>query len=352
MSKEHKTKGRRTATRRFFDKEEITPIPQASKTLDELFETFMQAKELEGLRERTLTDHQRHYKYFLDFLTNSFPEIKRGDDITVDVIRNYINCMKNEKGVWDNHEWLAEKHANKKGLSPVTINVRLRSIKCFFKFLTDEGHIKNNPCERIKLLKTEDDTIESFTPEQTKKLLEQPDQRTFVGYRDYVLMILLLDTGIRVKEALNLTIDNFDYEQKTLTVPASVAKNNNARILPLSKKTAKLINTLIKENGALLEDGCNNLFITNYGDKLEPHIIRARIKNYGEAAKIKGVRVSPHTYRHTFAKYYILNGGDPFTLQRLLDHSTMNMVRKYIQMNNEDIKIQHNQFSPVNQLSL
>jgi integrase/recombinase XerD len=178
------------------------------------------------------------------------------------------------------------------------------------------------------------------------QLLRKPDQRTYTGFRDYVLMILMLDTGIRVSEALGLTIQSFNYEQKTILVPASVAKNKKDRILPLSKKTAKIINILIKENSALKER-CDNIFITYYGEKLMPNVIRGRLRDYGKQAEITGVRVSPHTFRHTFAKFYILNGGDAFTLQRILDHSTMNMVRKYIQMNNEDIKLQHNQFSPL-----
>ncbi|OLS39176.1 tyrosine-type recombinase/integrase [Bacillus sp. MRMR6] len=141
---------------------------------------------------------------------------------------------------------------------------------------------------------------------------------------------------------------DFDYEQKIIKVPAYLAKNTNARILPLSKKIAKALNMLIKENRVF--DDIDFIFLSNYGGKIDPSWVRTRIKEYGQKANIKDVRVSPHTFRHTFAKFYILNGGDAFTLQRILDHSTMNMVRKYIQMNGEDIKEQHHQFSPINNL--
>ncbi len=258
--------------------------------------------------------------------------------------------MKKEKGVWDNHKVLAEKYGQKKGLSPVTINVRLRPLKTFFKFCYDEEHLMHNPAAKIKLLKTEEDTIEAFTKEQVSELLKQPDQRTYVGFRNYVIMVLMLDTGIRIREAVELKEEYFDYEQKMIKVPAAIAKNNKARVLPLSKKTAKLIQTLIKENRAMIFHHIDNIFISNYGEKLDPSNIRDKIREYGRMAKIKGVRVSPHTFRHTFTKFYILNGGDAFTLQRILDHSTMNMVRKYIQMTDDDIKIQHNQFSPITSL--
>ncbi|WP_257145359.1 tyrosine-type recombinase/integrase [Bacillus cereus] len=71
---------------------------------------------------------------------------------------------------------------------------------------------------------------------------------------------------------------------------------------------------------------------------------------YGHNARIEGVRVSPHTFRHTFAKYYLLNNGDVMTLQKFLGHSSIEMVRKYVNMTSKDIVIQHNKHSPINNL--
>ncbi|QRG67717.1 tyrosine-type recombinase/integrase [Brevibacillus choshinensis] len=93
------------------------------------------------------------------------------------------------------------------------------------------------------------------------------------------------------------------------------------------------------------------IFLTAFGDPLTPNIFSRRLKQYAMKGKISGIRVSPHTFRHTFAKYYILNGGDPFSLQNILGHSTMDMVRKYVQMYSEDVKIQHNKFSPLKRLN-
>lgn len=79
---------------------------------------------------------------------------------------------------------------------------------------------------------------------------------------------------------------------------------------------------------------------------------RKRLSEYGDMAGIKNKRVSPHTLRHTGALLYILNGGDPFSLQKILGHTDMQMVRRYIQMTNTDIKRQHNIFSPLKNLNL
>ncbi|WCK54742.1 tyrosine-type recombinase/integrase [Aneurinibacillus sp. Ricciae_BoGa-3] len=259
MSGQAKMKGRKTVSRRLTeDIEEEMPTP--TESLTDLFEIFIKAKEIEGLRERTLIDHKTHFKYFNTYLNDFHPSLKCASEVTTEILRSYIHFLKHEKGIWDNHQWLADKYAHQKGLSPVTINVRLRSLKCFLKFLFDEGYLQENPAARIKLLKTEKDTIESFSEEQISKLLKQPDQRTFAGFRDYVLMLFMLDTGIRVREALNLQANNFSYEQKTIIVPAHVAKNNQARILPLSQRTAKCIKLLIKED-TIFEDVAEIFFL-------------------------------------------------------------------------------------------
>ncbi|WP_043929823.1 tyrosine-type recombinase/integrase [Bacillus sp. EB01] len=346
MAEQSKRKGKKTASRRFTE-EETNVVHERS--LDELFAIFMRAKELEGLRERTLKDHFTNYGYFTLFLRNRYPDVHLAADITTEMIRDYIYYMGKEKRLWDDHTQASVRYkTEKKGLAATTINIRLRTLKTLFKFLADEGHIPENPTKRIKLLKTEQDTIVAFSKQQIIELLKQPDQRTYAGFRDYTLMLLFLDTGIRANEALGLTISDFYSEQKMIRVPAPLAKNTSARILPLSKRTAKMIQTLIKEN-SVFED-TEHLFLSNYGGRIDPSWVRSRIKTYGEQAGITNVRVSPHTFRHTFAKFYILNGGDAFTLQRILGHSTMNMVRKYIQMNGEDIRQQHNQFSPLNDL--
>jgi integrase/recombinase XerD len=76
--------------------------------------------------------------------------------------------------------------------------------------------------------------------------------------------------------------------------------------------------------------------------------IRDNMRLFGNVAGIKNKRCSPHTLRHTGALFYILNGGDPFSLQRILGHSHMNMVRTYIQLTNMDVQKQHNIHSPLN----
>src|SRR5271168_2940756 len=75
------------------------------------------------------------------------------------------------------------------------------------------------------------------------------------------------------------------------------------------------------------------------------------MKRYGRQAGIEGVRVSPHTLRHTFAVMYIRNGGDSFSLQEILGHSTLEMTRRYVHLARRDVAEQHKKFSPMEALA-
>ena len=89
------------------------------------------------------------------------------------------------------------------------------------------------------------------------------------------------------------------------------------------------------------------LFVTYDGRPLNDGTLRKNICDYGAMSGILNKRVSPHTFRHTGALFYIMNGGDPFSLMKILGHTDLSMVRKYVNMANGDIKKQHENFSPV-----
>lgn len=93
-------------------------------------------------------------------------------------------------------------------LKTVTINTRLRAIRAYFNFLYKQKYIRKNPVENIKLLKDRKNLVQTFSTEQLEHLLKQPDLRTFTGLRDYTLMLLLLETGIRVNELVGIDLSD------------------------------------------------------------------------------------------------------------------------------------------------
>lgn len=317
--------------------------------LDMLFRIFIDYKASQGMRERTLKDHKLLYGYFKKWLDVAYPNIS-AQDITQQTIQAYVSYMARERVQYNDHPNRASDDA-KVGLSPMTINVRLRALKCFIKYLYDSGYIQHNVIAGIKLFKVDEDQIGAFTEGQIKRLFKAVDRKTYAGFRDYTIMLLLLDTGLRISEALSVTYEMFDPNTRLITLSGKYTKNRKLRQVPVSPETAKLLKQLIQENRNLFyPDVPEQLFLTAFGDPLNQEIFARRLKKYAEKAKISGVRVSPHTFRHTFAKFYILNGGDPFTLQSMLGHSTMDMVRKYVQMYSSDVKEQHSRFSPLRRI--
>lgn len=299
-----------------------------SLSLTEMFERFMAVKRTEGLSRRTIEEYEVHFGYLLGYLGSDLAM----DEITADVFRSYVGWMIHERG-----------------LSPVTANVRIRTMRAFIRFCFIEGYISTPVHEKIKTLKTEQDTIESFSTAEIKLLLNAVDTSSFAGFRDFVMICTLLDTMVRISELLAIKRHNINLKEGTIKLEAHETKTRRARGVPISSKTSKLLNDYLEE----VEDfGHELLFLTYTGQPILANSWRRRLSEYGEIAGINNKRVSPHTFRHTAALLYILNGGDPFSLQKILGHSDMSMVRKYIQMTNADVKRQHNAFSPLKNIKL
>ncbi|GIM46815.1 tyrosine recombinase XerC [Collibacillus ludicampi] len=294
-------------------------------TLDQAFNLYTHAKVTEGLRESTLKDHKRMFDYFMRWLEKSHHEIQYVDEITTSLLREYVYYMLNDQQLYEGR--IHKPKVSKVGLGNQTVNLRITKLKAFFNFLVNENIISDNPAEKIKRLRVEEDTIGAFTDEQIDLLLAQPDRRNFAQNRDYVLMRFLLESGCRINEVLSLKISNIDFQTRLITLPGSQNKNRRTRVIPISKDMVRLLMELIAENKTYFPD-TEYVFLTNYGEPISQRTIGRKIQEYGKKAGIANqVRCSPHTFRHTFAKNFLMAGGDIIALQRILGHSTMDMAQ-------------------------
>jgi len=140
--------------------------------LDTLFEAFYYAKIAEGVTDRTLESYRENYKFFTEFL-NERNIVRDIRNITLDTIREYIVYMLEEKVRFDGHKFKSEEEKTV-GLSPVTVNTRLKTLKTMFKYLLNEGQIITNPMEKIKKVEEDEDEIVILTTDELKKLLAVP----------------------------------------------------------------------------------------------------------------------------------------------------------------------------------
>lgn len=230
-------------------------------------------------------------------------------------------------------------------LSPVTVNGRIRTCRAFFKYLATEGYISRNPASSLVPLKARKTIIETFTREQIKTLLGAPDKNTFTGFRDYTMMLLLLETGMRVSELVGLQLENVRWTDNAILV---LGKGNKERYVPFQKRMKTILKRYLGVRGTI--DGESHVFLTIENSPMTTRNIQERLQDYGKASNVQGVRVSPHTFRHTFAKMYIKNGGDAFSLQSILGHTTLDMVRHYVNLFSSDVQEQHRKYSPLENL--
>ena len=220
------------------------------------------------------------------------------------------------------------------------------ALRCAFRFWRREKKLSTNPMELLERPRRERALIRPLSPEQAAKLLDMPDTRTSPGLRDRAMIALMLDTGLRVSEVLSLEVSRIDWVNCSATV---MGKGRKERMVPFSARTGQVLLEYTRERAKkpALDP---QFFLGRTGRRLERTKVRKLVVRYGKTAGIEGVRVSPHTLRHTFAVMYVRNGGDSFSLQEILGHSTLEMTRRYVHLARHDVAEQHKKYSPMESL--
>ncbi|MBY0083717.1 tyrosine-type recombinase/integrase [Brevibacillus brevis] len=281
---------------------------------------------LRHCRVKNLSDQSlRYYSEGLKSLYEGLREL--GVDRPLDVTEDHIDDL-----------ILARKDG---GLSDAYVNSLLRGWRVFFRFLHEDGYIPANPTEKTRLIKAERRIIQTFTREQINKLLAVPDRTTFTGYRNFVLMLTLLETACRISEIEALKVTDIRWRERVMIV---YGKGRKERQVPFQKTLEKHLKEYIAIRGLLDHD---YVFVNIDNGPMKKRAMQDEIGKIGREANIKGVRCSPHTWRHTAAKLYIMNGGDVFSLQKILGHSTLQMVQTYVSLFGTDIAAQHRKYSPL-----
>ena len=158
--------------------------------------------------------------------------------------------------------------------------------------------------------------------------------------RNRAMIYLLLDTGVRASELSNLHIHHVNVRNRTIMV---MGKGNKERIIPFSARTGQVLWRYLAQRKG--DSAGDFLFVTEEGRRLERTRILRIIQVIGERAGVYGANV--HRFRHTFAINYLRNGGDAYSLQLMLGHSTMEMVKNYLDIVQGDLEKNHKIASPV-----
>jgi integrase/recombinase XerD len=223
------------------------------------------------------------------------------------------------------------------GVSPVSVNTYLRCINAFLAWLHREGYSAEPLC--IPKLKEPKKVLSTFTPEHIKTIVAFKP-RTLNDRRIHTLACLLLDAGLRISEALQLRRKDLDLDNLLVKLNGKGAKQ---RIVPISLEMRKILFKWMREQSINSPEAM--VFTTRTGTALSKRNAQRDLVTLAKRLHITGVRVSPHTFRHTFAVNYIRNGGSALHLQRVLGHSTLEMTRRYVNLDQSDLSAVHERLS-------
>lgn len=287
-------------------------------TWEDAFQEFLLTKQAEGRSERTIKDYKSHITKFFEECPDAWP-----------------NFVELKKAVVNHFAEMSKKSAS-------YYNLRREYLKAFFSWCVQEGYLPKNPMDGIKKRKN-DGTPRSLDEETLRKLLELPNKNTYAGLRDYALILLQLDTGIRPGEALKLLPEHINLASFEVYIPETVAKTRTARTVVISPQTAKALHRLL----AVRPDDWTDdvpVFATASG---MPFSITGWGERLAEYGKILGVHITPYMLRHSSALMFLRGGGNVFALQRQLGHTTLNMTKRYVHLAESDLHEQHAVASPV-----
>ena len=200
--------------------------------------------------------------------------------------------------------------------------------------------------KKIRQLENDRKARDYMEDVEVKKLLDSLDKSYFPESRDFAVILLILDTGMRLGECLSLLTDAVNITERTIQIPAEVTKGRKSRTVFFSVKSAKMLQRWLRFKDRYIET--DYLFPTKAtGLPVAIGTFETNFRNYIHRAGIEK-DVSPHALRNNFAKRCLMAGMDIYTLSRILGHSSVTVTEKaYLDLTDNDIRRRYQYFSPI-----
>ena len=307
-------------------------------TISEALTAYRICAQAEGRSPRTIEWITSSMRYFSDFLSTD----RDVSSINANDLRSFIIYLQQRKK-YQKHPY---NHAQEDRISPQSIETYCRAVRAFFGFLKREELITRNLMEKVKIPKVPKKIVPTFSDKDLETMLLKINTKSGLGFRDYVIMLVLIDTAARVSEIANLKLEDVNLENGYLRV---MGKGGKERYIPIGRKVCKaLLKYKLKYRAELATN--DNFFVTADGRPLSIGRIERICQHYGQKAGLS--RCYPHKLRHTSSVLYLRNGGDPFSLQKKLGHTSLQMTRYYCDLADSDVRAQHLRFGVADKLKI
>lgn len=287
-------------------------------TFDRGYDEFIFYCRTRNLRPATIQFYDNTIRSIYKFIEPKTP-IK---DITKATVDNFIIGCQNELDIKD-----------------ITINTYLRALKTILYYFMKVGYMDTF---HISLVKYDKPVIETYTEEEVKILLKKPNKSkcTFVEFRNWTICNVLYATGMRCSNLRELKISDVDLDNNLLSMKTT--KNRKPLVIPITRSLQPILREYLSIRKGNDDD---YFFCTAYGEKIRRDGINTSMHRYNNKRGVNKTGI--HRWRHTFAKQWILNNGDIIKLQKILNHSDLDMVRNYVNIFTKDLQKDFEEFNPL-----
>lgn len=286
-----------------------------------LVESFLIDRRSQGLSPDTIEFYTKKLQYFQKYCERQ--ALTQISQLTSDFIRRYLLE-------------LSEIH------NPGGVHACFRPLRTMLYWIEEEEVMPTgwkNPIRRVKAPKLPTDPIEPVQIEEIHQLLKTC-QSNYAGARDKAMMLGLLDTGARAKEFLNINLE--DVDMATGAVMIRQGKGRKPRMVFLGRKTIRAIRGYLRYR----HDNYPALWVSIRGERMTYAALRCLLRRRAEKIGMKSIP-TPHDFRRAFALVMLRNGVDIFALQKLMGHSDLQILRRYLAQTDQDIHTAHMRGSPV-----
>lgn len=256
-----------------------------------------------NLREGTINHYKQSYKQFYKYFDPQMPIVEFDSKMYSDYVVHLRRTLSNDR----------------------SINSYLRDLMTTLRYLMSEGYLQPFKMQSIKVDRS---NIETYSDDELRLLLQKPNIKkcTFMEFQCWVMTNFLFCTGVRQRSLINIKVGDVDLDNSIVYV--NVTKNRKPLVVPLHQSLTLILNEYLKYRQYKSKD--DYLFCNVFGNQLVKSTHYHMLYEYNKRRGVETTGI--HRYRHTFAKQWIMSGGNAVALSRLLGHSSLNITQNYINL--------------------
>lgn len=293
------------------------------RTLRDALQDYISYLKVSGKSQGTLRYYMVKVPSFIEFLESR--GVQQVDGITTQLVRDFIAHLQETR-------------------EPGGVHAIYRAIKAYVRFLFQEGMIDSNPMDRVRYHIGEQEPLDPVPIEDVAAILDTCG-KSLLGLRDRVAIMILLDTGLRAQELLNLNIGDIDISDGSIIVRKG--KSRKPRHVFIGKKTRRVLLTYLRMREPYSPNDPLIVSLPSHG-RMSYHGLRLMVKRRATEAGVKPPML--HGFRRAFALTMLRNGVDVLTLSRLMGHGSLPILLRYIKLEKGDLIEAHGSGSPIDRL--